>query len=255
VERSSNTESQNDHEKLTEPRPRFRAVMLFLLLAGSLLTCVFADQEGRETWVAFVTGQKAAGYDIYDDFDDNFTNNWWIGFPMGPEYYAALNVTDGAYVWEMKEIYHSMGASFWTGLDDLKPMQDFDMSVDARLASPEATRMCYGLAFRIQTYTANGYTFQVCEDQTFTAYNYSGADQWTFFETSTFSDAIHPGEWNTLSVRARGDHFTLSINDQVVSEFTDTHTAEGRFKLMMISYDDTPGTVMFDNFGLQPRDP
>jgi hypothetical protein len=43
----------------------------------------------------------------------------------------------------------------------------------------------------------------------------------------------------------------LSINNKVVFEFTDSRVPAGDVYLVLDSNDDIPGTILFDNFGLQ----
>ncbi|MBI5950694.1 MAG: hypothetical protein HY865_03475 [Chloroflexi bacterium] len=123
------------------------------------------------------------------------------------------------------------------------------------MATPNAQLLCYAVVFRI---SSNGipdgaYVFSVCDQQQFLVEYKSDQDDGQVFTPWTYSDAIRSGDWNTLAVSARGDHFVLSINNVVVSEFTDERRESGYVHLMVQFFEQVPGTVMFDNFGLQPK--
>ena len=210
------------------------------------------------TSTAVYQATQVAGYEFFDDFGDN-ESKWEFGQENNEYWRGSINVRDGAYIWDLKEIYESKYDYIysWRGYWDNKPVADFDLSVNAKLTTPNAQRLCYGVTFRssYSGFSGGGYEFYICDDQQFYAGYYSGdvTNEEKTFSTWTHSDAIRSGDWNTLAVNARGNHFILSINNVVVSEFTDSSRGSGYVYLMFICFDETPGTIMFDNFGFQSR--
>lgn len=202
------------------------------------------------TAVAHVT--QVAGYEFFDDFSDN-KNNWDTSYQYSKYWYGYLKIDGGTYAWDVTT-YYDTGFYSWRTYEKVASVKDFDLSVDAKLDTPEATDMCYGVGFRFSPeYDSNdGYIFSVCDDQRFFAeYNNDDAD--ITLVPWTRSTVIRSGDWNTLGVSARGDHFSLSINNVAVAEFTDTHRASGETYLLLDSSSEVPGTILFDNFGLQTR--
>ena len=210
------------------------------------------------TNTAVYQATQVAEYEFFDDFDDN-ENEWDFGQEDSEYWRGSIGVRDGLYIWDVKEIYESdyEYVYSWRSYWDNKSVADFDLSVDARLATPNAQRLCYAVIFHASPngFSDGGYEFYICDDQQFFVGYYSGDTKGEprVFSNWTHSDAIRSGDWNTLAVNARGDHFILSINNAVVSEFTDSSRRSGYVYLMIISFDRTPGTIMFDNFGLQRR--
>jgi ribosome modulation factor len=198
---------------------------------------------------------QIAGYDFFDNFEDNH-NQWRQGPEDNDYWFGNIDVRDGMYVWDVIGFRNSTYQSSWSSYQNSTPVEDFDLSVDARLFTPEANQMCYAVAFRADpdSLATNGYEFHVCDSQQFYVGYYGGlSGESKEILPWTQSNSIRSGEWNTLEVKARGDRFTLSINQEVVYEFTDSTSSSGRVYLMIRYYDQTPGMIQFDNFGLQPR--
>lgn len=198
---------------------------------------------------------QIAGYDFFDSFEDNH-NQWRQGPEDNDYWFGNIDVRDGMYVWDVIGFRNSTYQSSWSSYQNSTPVEDFDLSVDARLFTPEANQMCYAVAFRADpdSLATNGYEFHVCDSQQFYVGYYGGlSGESKEILPWTQSNSIRSGEWNTLEVKARGDRFTLSINQEVVYEFTDSTSSSGRVYLMIRYYDQTPGMIQFDNFGLQPR--
>ena len=213
----------------------------------------FVTEQADATSTAVYHATQVAGYEFFDDFDDN-KNGWETGY--GNEYWqGSINILDGAYVWDIKEFHGVENVSSWQTYKDSKLVTDFDLFVDAKQATPDAQHLCYAVAFRASPTccSTGGYEFHICGQQFYVAYYGNSMDDSKVFSSWTPSKAIRLGEWNTLGIKARGDHFTLSINNAVVNEFTDTRRRNGYIYLMIRYYDTVPGIIMFDNFGLQLR--
>ena len=214
-----------------------------------------ATSQANATSTVVFHKTQVAGYDLFDSFDDN-RNNWRQGQENNEYWYGDIDIRDGMYIWDLKGFYHSVSQTSWSTYQESKPLLDFDLSVDTKLATPKAKDICFAIAFRANpnVLATNGYEFHVCDTQKFVVGYYAGtADETKNFINWTQSSAIYPGEWNTLGITARGDQFVLSINNTIVYEFTDSTSSSGYVYLMIRYYDQIPGTVLFDNFGLQPR--
>jgi hypothetical protein len=230
--------------------------VLLLCASGGLyggIRVIGGNQKQAAISTAIAQSTQVAGYDFFDDFENN--GRQWVSYQGGGVWGGSMEVKNDMYVWDVKTFYDLDQSYAYAFHRDIGRIQDFDMSVDAKLVAPKSSQICYAVGFRSDpdSRSVNGYGFYVCESmQKVLAGYYSENDQREFLPW-TFSDAIHPGDWNTLRVSARGDHFVLSINNVIVDEFTDTTSKSGHVVLMIQIFDPTPGTVLFDNFGLQPR--
>jgi hypothetical protein len=189
-------------------------------------------------------------YNFFDTFYDNSNN--WEKYVYSPHWYGSIHVQDGSYIWEAQRFYDSIEFYDFYQYEHNQNLKDFDLSVDAMLATPEASHMCYGISFRTPSNSRSGYLFSVCDTQAFNM-KYLGADGWEVLAPRTFSDAIVVGQWNHLEVSARGDRFVLSVNNVVVFEFTHSKSSVGMVYLLLHAHGDIPGTIMFDNFSLQEK--
>ncbi len=211
-----------------------------------------ATAQAQATVTAVYQATQVADYEFFDDFDNN-VHGWDSGTQVNDYWSGNLSISDGAYVWEIEELHND---GFFSRRDWYAniAIEDFDLSVDAKLATPEAVSLCYAVVFRASSDISEGYyVFSVCDDQKYYVEYNSDVDGNDKLSSLTHSPIIRSGDWNTLAVSARGDHFILSINNVVVSEFTDTRLPKGYIYLMLDADDTIPGTIMFDNFGLQTR--
>jgi hypothetical protein len=245
---------RNDEKRLLLGFAILLGLLCFLLLCMTgVLSGGFIMIEEKQKQMAIAQSTQVAGYHFFDDFHDN-RNEWKVGPESNDFWEGTYAIEDGMYVWNVDEFYQ--GGSFLSWRDHGNIIyelyvRDFDMSVDAKLGTPGAD-LCYGLVFRESD--AGSYMLNVCDDQLFAvSYNEDGTEQDELIQGWKFSRAIRSGDWNTLAVSARGDHFVLSINNQVVFEFTDTRLTGGKVYLLLSSNQAIPGAVMFDNFGVQPK--
>jgi hypothetical protein len=229
-------------------------LLCFLLLCttGGLYGGILVIEE-KQKQVAIAQSTLVAGYHFFDDFHDN-RNEWMVGSESNDFWDGTYAIEDGMYVWNIDEFHEDGRFVSWREHGNklyLLYFRDFDMSVDAKLGTPEAD-LCYGLVFRESD--VGSYMFHVCDGQQFAVtYNEYGTEHDELIQPWKYTRAIRSGDWNTLAVSARGDHFVLSINNQVVFEFTDTRLTRGKVYLLLDSYAAIPGTIMFDNFGVQQK--
>ena len=215
------------------------------------------------TWQALLSQATAThvarvndlnGYEFIDHFNDN--SNGWDTYNVDNEYMTAdVQVANGVYDWTINNAKKSF-STWGTKSSGKHTLGDFDVYVDARLNPDSADNLCYGLRFRSeQVFSgANFYAFDVCNEENFQVYYYDGVtSNWITLHTSTKSDAIHPNEWNTLGVSARGTHFTFTINDWTVAQLDDSRLKAGDVGVFVEVFQGQSGTILFDNFALQPR--
>ena len=198
---------------------------------------------------------KVAGYEIFDDFDSN-PHHWYVDEEdekNNDRWAGTIAIRDGMYVWDIREVKNP-GSLSWRDYDDQKIVQDFDLSIDAKLVEGSPELLCYGIAFRVspRSFNSGGYIFSICDNGVYSLVNHNKVDGSEILIPWTRSVDIHSGEWNSLSVNARGDHIVLSINNVNVSEFVDAHVKGGYIYLVLRIFGDQPGTIFFDNFAFQP---
>lgn len=217
---------------------------------------VATHAEATSQVLATATGirhsTQIASYEIYDEFDANW-RNWETGVQNNEYWDGRIRIKDGLYIWDIREI-KDPGCYSWRGFNQ-EITQDFDLSVDAKVATGSQDLLCYGVAFRASPIDFNhgSYMFSVCESGVFEVQYQNKVDGSETLIPWTRSPAIRSDGGNTISVSADGDRVELFINHAVVSEFTDQHLKKGYVYLFVRMFDDQPGAVHFDNFGFEPR--
>jgi hypothetical protein len=194
-----------------------------------------------------------ASYDILDNFGSNHLD-WYEEEPENNERWSGtIAIRDGMYVWDIDTV-KDPGSFSYRGYDSQKKIENFDMSVDIKLESGSSDLLCYGVAFRAspRSLKSGSYMFSMCDSGVYSVSHYIENESQAI-NPWTRSQAIRTGDWNTLSVSAHGEAVVLSINHVVVSEFSNANVANGYIYLLVRIFDDQPGTVVFDNFALQPR--
>ncbi|MFY9820826.1 MAG: caspase family protein [Thermoanaerobaculia bacterium] len=128
---------------------------------------------------------------------------------------------------------------------------DFYLKVDVRNV-PRSAEGDAGLVFRCSTAgtVRHYYEFMIGAKGFFLAV-YTG--RWHNLLPRTDSQAIHPGQTNSLAVVAIGHSLTFFINDQKVNQVFDATLSYGRVGLNIESRGIEPVTFDFDNFELRRR--
>lgn len=182
-----------------------------------------------------------------EDFSDN-SNDWLVGTNEGDNFIGQTRLENGMYIIESTETRKNFiaGRTFTSQ----KPVKNFNLSVNAKLVSGDATDVCYGIQFRNNE---NGYyLFEACDDQQYTISHYNRQQQdWTILQEWTTSEFITPGDWNKLGITALGDTFTFFINDNKITELVDQRETEGEIYLALSIYDTIPGSIAYDELTLQ----
>lgn len=219
----------------------------------AVITNAAATSQVLAATAAVAHATQVVDYEIYDDFDSN-PHDWETGIEDNVYWKGVIAIKGGSYVWDIREAKKSSFFS-WRGYDQNLADQDFDLSVDAKLDQGPADLLCYGVAFRVspKELDSGGYLFTVCDSGVFSVEYHNEVDGSEEIIPWTRSGAIRSGSPNTISIRARGEDITLSINNMVVDQFKDKHLIEGYVYLLVQAFDDQPGIVRFDNFAYQPR--
>jgi len=132
----------------------------------------------------------------------------------------------------------------WPEIDSL---QDFTITVDARQTSNNPDECDYGILYREPT-DKSLLSFTVSNKQ-FSVYSYNETDHWVEVIPWTDSNAIAPGEFNHMKVKASNGEYTFFVNDQELTKFNYSKISEGQLGLNIDVFPaDTTCAFEFDNF-------
>ena len=223
-----------------------------------MATKIKIDSDAESTRMAQITATALAkeaaytNYELYEAFDNN-QRQWRADLEDNDFWTGSTSVEDGIYVWTVKEAKQTFMA--WGTYEDSPEVSDFDVTVKVKRDSGDPGNACYGIIFRQspEGFDNGAYTFTVCDDGYYSVNYYSLESEWVKLKDWETTSVVLNGDWNRLSVQARGSKFVCSINEQVVAEVNDTRQASGTVSLYIDFYETIPGTIWFDNFGLQPR--
>ena len=177
-----------------------------------------------------------------DPFDDN-SAGWLIETSTGELGDATRTLADGGYTWEV--VAHE---PFVQSSDaPLDPVADFYVAVDTHKANGPEGDTQYGLQFRLQD-ASNYYMFLVSDDRDFKLYHFKEG-QWITLIDWTTTEAFQKNDWNRVAVKAVGPDFTFYINDQQVTQFSDSTIPQGKLRLaLQLIAGESSAVVDFDNF-------
>ena len=209
------------------------------------------DSQVTATHNALAT--ERADFEFSDPFDDN-ANKWWIGYQDNEYWSGSTGIGNGLYFWTVE--HAKQGFVSWRSPGGQSQFSDFDAYVDVRRFEGVASHMSYGLQFREATVNKDEfyYAFTI-SDNGYYRFQYHDGDtnKWSDIVGWNRSNAILADEWNSLGVSARGIHFVLTINDQVVGEFIDGYLGRGSIALFICMDSGETGTIWFDNLDIQGR--
>ncbi len=157
---------------------------------------------------------------LCDSFDSNPDKRWTTGISSDDNAISSRTIVDGKYRWQQKALKGFL--SYVKYLD--ATLSDFFVAVDGRVVSGPETAQ-YGLSFR-QMDNNNYYAFQIREQGQYRV-DVLIDGNWTTLSDWTDTTAIRAGQVNRLAVKGAGNAFTLYINDETVSNFTDDKLLEG----------------------------
>lgn len=90
---------------------------------------------------------------------------------------------------------------------------------------------------------SNSYFYVVCDNGYFRVEYHEEPNTWDVLNGWTKTDAIHPGEWNTIGVSACGSYFVFFINDWTVAELDDNRSNSGKIDLLIDIQQSDPGII------------
>jgi serine/threonine protein kinase len=184
-----------------------------------------------------------ASQSLYDFFNNN-DNGWGTGYEDNEWWRGTQRITDGEYIWDVKEVYKSF--IYWDTPIDAP--DDFYVSVDAqRVRGPKDTA-CYCLVYREND--SGIYLLMACDDQYYTV-DLFYEDEWENLIEWTKTSAIRAGEVNNLAVKAVGSNFEFFINDQLVGSVVDDTLSSGDVGVAISVNEGDVATLEFDDFILQ----
>lgn len=207
-----------------------------------------AQVNATATAVAHATEQ--AQYEFIDRFDTN-KYFWWEGSEDNEYYSGNIDVTDGSYVWDIRETKKTF--IHMADFQRNNYLKDFDVYVDTKILDANPGDACSGLQFRVSTrgWDDGGYYFGLCSDASVYVSYHTEKDGWeTIAERSYIG---YTNGWNRMEIVARGTHFQFFINGQPIYEMDDDRREAGGMALAVELSEKVPATILFDNFGLQRR--
>jgi 3-keto-disaccharide hydrolase len=175
-----------------------------------------------------------------DDFSDPAS-----GWETGSWDTGSIDYTNGKY-----EVT-SLGNSYFMWGEPYMKFGDISIEVDAaQVSGPDSGNTGYGFfCRRNQTEdSGTGYALLVSGDGNYSIQKSTGGD-YAFLQEWTQSDAIKkaPAE-NHLKGECVGDKLRLYSNGTLLTEMTDADFPVGDIALTVVSFENVPVTVEFDNF-------
>jgi len=180
---------------------------------------------------------------LSDQFENN--DNPWNTGPDNHEWAEISRaIKNGKYTWDATS---NKGFFSWVPADKTL-LTDFLLSVDLQRTGGTKSSG-YGVVFRRDA-SDNLYYLDI-DNQKFSVFlNYN--DDWITIIGGRVSNALHDNEVNRVTIIAKGSHFIILFNDQVVVEFEDDHIPKGRVGLgITIHTPDRQADFEFDNFELR----
>lgn len=191
-------------------------------------------------------------YEYFDPFDSN-AFNWREAEEDNTFWQGTITIQDGVYVWQVDAVDESFLT--WAYFDPIRDLADFDVALQARRVTGTTHQACYGLLFRIDPdgFGAGAYVLTVCDNGYYKLLYANNETGWEIIEDWTRSDALQQDEWNLLEIQARGADFTILINHQPVTAFTDSRLTGGMVAVLIDMYAREPALFELDFFALQTR--
>lgn len=207
-------------------------------------------QDAIEAATVVARKTEQAQYQVVDPFDNN-EKNWWATTVNDDNMTGSVKVIGGVYLWDLQKVKQPfVDLSAFPGQ---KRYADFNVYVDSKIVSKQPGDACSGFVFRtsVSGWEKGAYIFSVCSDSTFSVFYYK--EEWESIARREVRRVIQSSGWNRLEVNARGNDFTFLVNHEVIYEMTDDREPRGGLALYVEVNKETPMTISFDNFGLQPR--
>jgi len=217
-------------------------VAAVLLTVGFLLPRIDSAAQAATSADASQAAAQSKLPTLFSDQFDSDRGLWSIGPDNSDLFSGTRTITDGALRWKLTA--NSAFGSF-DYPQDVQPRSDVYISADVQITGPSDSDA--GLILRHTANDTEWYYFSLNGNgrYSFALYN-SG---WRDLLPEASSSAVKPGRANKLSVAARGTHFVLLINDQVVAGIDDDTIPRGQSGLgVEMAHANDQGVFVFDNF-------
>ncbi len=210
-----------------------------------------ATQQAKTTATAVAHATEQTQYEFIDRFNNNAEE--WLIVSSDDEFMSgSVSITRGVYLWNIQEVKKTF--VWWSDFREGDEFKDFDIYVDTKIVDKEPGDACSGFIFRADSgdREKGSYVFAVCSGSNFYVSYYKG-DEWKPILRGTYSRAIRNSDWNRLEIKARGNDFNFTINNDAVFEMTDDRQPKGGLALYVEVNEKRPVSISFDNFGFQSR--
>jgi hypothetical protein len=100
------------------------------------------------------------------------------------------------------------------------------------------------------------YYYALCNDAHLVISYHSDQDGWENIAYLPYFSSFKSSSskaWDRVEVSARGSHFVFRVNGEKVYEMDDDRRKTGWIALVIGLEENATGSVLFDNFGFQPR--
>jgi hypothetical protein len=189
------------------------------------------DLNATQTAAAHIPGPPAGwSLTFADDFSTN--QNGWPEDDLSQDFGSiAWRVDGGRYGWTA----HSVGeASWWAWSDAVEAQADLYYSAVARKIGGSDEDTAYGLLYR--WIDDDSFYIFIITGEGYCSAHLNNAGEWRELLPWRFTDAIHPGEANRLTVTAEGTNMVFQVNDFPVGYASDGTISEGAFGLYLTIY-------------------
>jgi hypothetical protein len=205
----------------------------------------------QTTAIAQARESLILAYQYYENFDQN-TFNWRTGIEDYQAGKGELSIQNGRYIWQISSVISPFIT--WSDFSTETDLEDFDVALKARRQEGEASELCYGFLFRTSPSGLNGgtYVLSVCDSSFYKLVYFDDQSGTDIIQDWTYSELINK-DWNLIEINARGSDFTIFINHQWVTSFSDSRLPSGTVSIAVNISGLTPGQIEVEFFALQPR--
>ncbi len=206
----------------------------------------------QSTITAAARESLISDYDYFESFDQN-TYDWRVGDEDNPFWQGSTSIVDGCYTWQVASVKKAFIT--WSDFNPVTDLQDFEAALRIRRRLGEAHKFCYGFLFRQSPdgFDAGAYILSVCDNGYYRVLYYDAESGWDVLQDWTSTEALRMDDWNLLEISARGENFTIWINQQQMHTFRDDRLASGKVSILIDVYGEAPGQIECDFFALQPQ--
>jgi hypothetical protein len=181
---------------------------------------------------------------FFDDFSSDI-NVWPVGNYPGDYADSTYTIESGVYKWSVVS-HDTANERVW---QDLDPLVNFTVTVDAKQTTSNADDCDYGIIYR-QSGDGTLLSFTV-SNVDYSVYSYSDADGWVEIIPFTSSSAVMPGAYNQLKVVGSNGYYEFYANDQYLTSLNSSLLTDGQLGMNVDAF--SGGLTCefeFDNFSI-----